>query len=56
MPLSPKPHTPCAQDAEEEVFEMIGEVDSKGTGEIDLEDFIKMVSAQLGELPGEALS
>jgi hypothetical protein len=56
MPLSPRLHTPCAQDAEEEVFEMIGEVDTKGTGEIDLEDFIKMVSAQLGELPGEALS
>jgi Ca2+-binding EF-hand superfamily protein len=35
---------------------MIGEVDSKGTGEIDLDDFIKMVSVQLGELPGEASS
>ena len=44
------------KDAEEEVFEMIGEVDSKGTGEIDLEDFIKMVSMNLGELPGEATS
>lgn len=44
------------KDAEEEVFEMIGEIDSKGTGEIDLDDFIKMVSMNLGELPGEATS
>ena len=41
-------------EAEEEVFEMIGEVDSKGNGEIDLEDFVKLLTFPVLELPGES--
>ena len=32
---------------------MIGEIDSKGNGDIDLDDFVKMLSLPLLELPGE---
>lgn len=41
-------------EAEEEVFEMIGEVDSKGNGEIDLEDFVKLLTFPVLELPYES--
>jgi Ca2+-binding EF-hand superfamily protein len=43
-------------DAEEEVFEMIGEIDTKGTGDIDVEDFVKMLTMPMPELPGEVPS
>ena len=43
-------------EAEEEVFEMIGEVDSKGMGEIDSDDFVKMLAFVIKPLPGEGLS
>ena len=43
------------EEAEEEVFEMIGEIDSKGMGEIDTEDFVKLLTFKINELPGEAL-
>jgi len=45
----------CFQEAEEAVFEMIGELDTKGLGEIDAEDFVKMLVYQIDELPGEVL-
>lgn len=37
------------------MFEMIGELDTKGLGEIDAEDFVKMLVYQIDELPGEVL-
>mmetsp|Transcript_13808 Transcript_13808/g.16449 ORF Transcript_13808/g.16449 Transcript_13808/m.16449 type:complete len:214 (-) Transcript_13808:119-760(-) len=40
-------------EAEEEVYEMIGEVDSKGLGEVDMDDFLKLLTYVLPELHGE---
>ena len=37
-------------EAEEEVYEMIGEIDSKGLGEIDMDDFIKLLTFVMPEL------
>jgi Ca2+-binding EF-hand superfamily protein len=37
-------------EAEEEIYEMIEEVDSKGLGEIDMDDFLKLLTFVLPEL------
>jgi hypothetical protein len=46
---------PLTQEAEEEVFEMIGEIDTKGTGDIGMEDFVRLLCFDLEELPGETI-
>mmetsp|Transcript_34227 Transcript_34227/g.69979 ORF Transcript_34227/g.69979 Transcript_34227/m.69979 type:complete len:228 (-) Transcript_34227:167-850(-) len=42
-----------ADEVEEDMFDIIGEIDSKGDGDIDLSDFVKLLTMPVMELPGE---